>query len=346
MGDPRGTDKASIGRTIPPTFGYIHRRQAGPWGSSNLPVRMSKSLVIGIVIATFVGVVNTGCAPSGPPPAISMTETPPVKSSTPPAKPAGSLTVNWPGGSRDFTREELWNHAQATELSIADQAAHSGQKITFHAVPMPAIFEGITFEQGETLEFDSLDGFSLSLDPAQVLNTDKDKARAYLAIEDPSHPWPKLKDGKSTAGPLYLVWENPEKSDIGQEQWPFQLRSFSLKASIESRFPALVPQPEVGKEDPIYRGYQAFLKNCFSCHTLNGEGTSRMGPDLNWPHSPTEYLQEEYFRKLVRDPQSLRSWKGSRMSSFSQEMLPEPTLDDLIAYLRHKAEHRSTPRKP
>ncbi len=343
-----GTDKASIGKTIPPTLGYIRSRRPDSFQVRTSISRMRKSLLVGIVIATFAGGLSTGCGRGGPSPRLGATETPPVKSSTPVVTPTRKvlLTVSWPGGTRELSRDELWNHPKATDLSLTDQAAHSGQKITFHVVPMPAVLEGITFKNGETLEFDSLDGFSASLDPAQVLNTDKDKARAYLAIEDPSRPWPKSSDEKPPPGPLYLVWENPERSDIGQEQWPFQLRSFSVKASVESRFPALVPLPEIGKDDTIYRGYQAFLKNCFSCHTFNGEGTSRMGPDLNWPHSPIEYFQEEYFRKLVRDPQSLRSWKGSRMSSFSHEMLPEPVLDDLIAYLRHKAHHRPSTLNP
>lgn len=314
---------------------------------------MTSQRVTQLLFASAVGLFITGCwvdrpvsptataSASGSPTAASSATKPAASTATPKrSSEGGSLTLTWPGGTRDFTREQLWTHPKAIDLTLTDQAAHSGKTIVYHAIPMRDLFAEIKVQEGETLEFDTTDGFSASLDPAQVLNRDPAGATAYLAIEDPQQPWPKLRDGKSTAGPLYLVWKDAEKSGIGQEQWPYQLRSFSLKASLESRFPALLPEPKVTKKDPVYRGYQAFLKNCFSCHTLNGEGTSRMGPDLNLPHSPTEYLREEYFRKLVRDPQSLRAWKGSRMSSFSLEMLPESELDDLIAYLRHKAEHR------
>lgn len=218
--------------------------------------------------------------------------------------------------------------------------------MTYRAIPMPALFEGITVRPGETLEFDTFDGFSASLDPAQVFNQDDSLATAYLAIEDPGNPWPKLRDGRSTAGPLYLVWKNPERSGIGQEQWPYQIRSFSVKGSVQSRFPALMPESGLAEDHPAVRGYKVFVKNCFACHTLNGEGTSRLGPDLNLPHSPVEYMDEAYLRKLVRDPQSVRSWKGSRMSAFSLEALPDSELDDLIAYLRHKAEHRASSKTP
>lgn len=165
-------------------------------------------------------------------------------------------------------------------------------------------------------------------------------AIAYLAVEGPDAPWPTLPGGKGTAGPLYLVWKNAELSKIGQEQWPYQLRSFTVKSSIEQRFSAILPAGDLGPDHPARAGYQAFVKHCFACHKLNGEGNSRLGPDLNEPYSPTEYMHEEYFRKLVRNPQSVRVWNESRMSSFSEAALPSSELDNIIAYLKHKAEQR------
>jgi hypothetical protein len=40
-------------------------------------------------------------------------------------------------------------------------------------------------------------------------------AVAWLAVEDPAHPWPRLPHRATSAGPFYLVWENPRLSDIG-----------------------------------------------------------------------------------------------------------------------------------
>jgi cytochrome c1 len=70
------------------------------------------------------------------------------------------------------------------------------------------------------------------------------------------------------------------------------------------------------------------------CHTLNGQGTSQLGPDLNIPFNPTEYLGEKYLRQLIRNPQSLRRWPQSKMAGFSSKDLPDGELDQIVAYLR------------
>ena len=245
-----------------------------------------------------------------------------------------------PGQTRTLTRTELLAHKSLETLTMTDKAAYAGQTLTFKALPLTALFEGLHIAPGMTIEFDSLDGFSASLDPKLLLNSDPKGSLAYLAVEEPEHPWPALGKGKLSAGPLYLVWKNPELSHVGQEQWPYQLRSFTIQAPIEERFPAILPDPKLAADHPVRTGFKLFTKNCFACHTLNDQGNGRLGPDLNEPCSPTEYLHEEYLRMLVRNPQSLRHWKGSRMSAFSPTALPDPDLDKIIAYLKHKAAQR------
>src|ERR1019366_3234186 len=96
-----------------------------------------------------------------------------------------------------------------------------------------------------------------------------------------SQPWPKhLKDGKSS-GPFYLIWDHPEKSKISKEEWPFQLESFEVKGNFAEQFPHVVPDPSVKENDAVMKGYKSFTKNCFACHSLNGEGLAHVGPDLN-----------------------------------------------------------------
>ncbi|MNP11251.1 hypothetical protein D3C76_1034280 [compost metagenome] len=62
-----------------------------------------------------------------------------------------------------------------------------------------------------------------------------------------------------------------------------------------------------------------------------------MGPDLNIPFSPTEYLSGDFLRRYIRDPQSLRQWPQAKMPGFDQAVLPDAELDKLVAYLRHMA---------
>jgi mono/diheme cytochrome c family protein len=263
----------------------------------------------------------------------------PTSAGSPQARPDFSL--HHPQESRTFSLSDLLSSPATETLTVSDQAAYKGQTLSFKALPVATLFQGLPVAEGVSIEFDSLDGFSASLDPKLLLNTNPDGAIAYLAIEEPGHPWPKLTKG-GTAGPLYLVWRNPERSKVGQEQWPYQLSSFTVKAPIDQRFPAILPAENLALDHPARLGYQAFVKNCFACHTLNGQGNGRLGPDLNEPHSPTEYMHEHYLRKLVRDPQSVRHWKGSRMSAFPVDSLPETELDQIIAYLKHKAEQRRT----
>jgi mono/diheme cytochrome c family protein len=80
-----------------------------------------------------------------------------------------------------------------------------------------------------------------------------------------------------------------------------------------------------------------------TCHTLNGQGDAKLGPDLNIPHSPTEYLRADMFRTLVRNPQNLRRWPQSKMPGFDTHVLSDRDLDDLEAYLKHMAGRKVQP---
>jgi hypothetical protein len=54
----------------------------------------------------------------------------------------------------------------------------------------------------------------------------------------------------------------------------------------------------------------------------------------------TQYLTKAAIKMQVRDPQSLRYFPKSRMSSFPASLVSDKELDDLIAYLGHMAKHK------
>ncbi len=83
-----------------------------------------------------------------------------------------------------------------------------------------------------------------------------------------------------------------------------------------------------------------FQRTCLACHTLNGQGDAQLGPDLNIPHSPTEYFRQDLLRSYIRDPQSLRRWPQARMPGFDRQALSDADLEALLAYLRHMAARR------
>ena len=79
------------------------------------------------------------------------------------------------------------------------------------------------------------------------------------------------------------------------------------------------------------------VKNCLVCHTLNLGGDANVGPDLNVPFNPTEYLRADALRRLIRDPQSLRRWPAAKMPGFDVSVLSDRELNDVLAYLRYMA---------
>ncbi|MNR95198.1 Cytochrome c [compost metagenome] len=259
------------------------------------------------------------------------------------AEPELRLMLN--GKEKVFTRTQLLAHPRAKRLQVPHDVTYR-RPMTYQAVPVAALFEGESVDQTASVQFVATDGFSASIDPARLLNTSESGAIAYIAFEPENQPWPPIRPGsKTSAGPFYVVWSQPERSKISPEEWPFHLAKFVIQEPVRVRLPAIRPDAGLADEHPVNRGFALFQRNCFACHTLNGSGDGSMGPDLNIPMSPTEYLTEGALRQYVRDPQSVRRWAGSRMSGFSPSVLSDADLDDLVAYLRHMAK-RKVPSRP
>ena len=114
--------------------------------------------------------------------------------------------------------------------------------------------------------------------------------------------------------------------------------------SVAARFPAILPAPATPADSAVRRGLAVFQRSCFACHTLNGAGDARLGPDLNIPYNPTEYLRADLLRGYIRDPQSLRRWPQAKMPGFGTQALSDADLDALLSYLRHMAGRKTPPR--
>jgi mono/diheme cytochrome c family protein len=102
----------------------------------------------------------------------------------------------------------------------------------------------------------------------------------------------------------------------------------------------MAPSPTLSPRDPARRGFDVFVRNCSVCHTVNLGGDASVGPDLNVPYNPTEYIRPDALRRLIRDPQSLRRWPQARMPAFPSRVISDRELTDLLAYLRHMADRR------
>jgi mono/diheme cytochrome c family protein len=241
-----------------------------------------------------------------------------------------------------YSRNQLLKRKDIKTLKVDYDPTYPGKKMVYKAVPLTSLIDPAIIPADATLQFLCLDGFSAAIDVGRVMNRSKEKSVAYLAIEEKKRKWPPIKShiDASSAGPFYLVWVNPKLSNIGQEEWPFQLVGFEVRPPLRATNPAIFPAESIGPDHAVARGFNVFKKNCFTCHTMNLQGEAKLGPDLNVPMSPTEYFREDALKALIRNPQALRTWPLSKMSAFSKEMISDQELDDLLDYLKHMAGQR------
>jgi len=250
-----------------------------------------------------------------------------------------ALTVSIGGNTVSYAPAALLAMPAAASIRVPTDVTYQ-REMSYHAIPVAALLAGVRAD--ESVRFVARDGFVATL-PASALLASGDGATAYLAIESTDAPWPAIKPGETaSAGPFYVVWLRPEKGAIVREQWPYQVSRIETVAPLSKRFPMLAPAATLSAKDPVRRGFDTYVKNCSVCHTLNLGGDSTIGPDLNVPYNPTEYMRPDAMRRLIRDPQSLRKWKESRMPSFGVQVISDRELNELFAYLRHMADRKST----
>ncbi|OPA99822.1 cytochrome C [Pseudomonas fluorescens] len=251
---------------------------------------------------------------------------------------AAQLTIELDHASKTWQTAELLARKDVQTVQVVDDVSYK-RTMTYRAVPLAALLPGLKSQNH--LQAVALDGFAAELSAAPLLQTQG--ARAWLAVEDPAHPWPALADGKPSAGPFYLVWTDPQSGNISPEQWPFQVSAIKQLKTVAERFPALLPDPKLAANDPINQGFALFQKNCLACHRLNGAGDAQVGPDLNVPYNPTEYFSGDFLKRYIRDPQSLRHWPQAKMPAFAASVLPDGELDLLVGYLKHMAGRKQQP---
>jgi mono/diheme cytochrome c family protein len=255
------------------------------------------------------------------------------------ADPVLDVTIG--GETRHFARDALLARPDITIVEIANDVAY-GRAMRFRAIPLAVLLAGLTAPADSVIETVALDGFAAHLPLDLVTNTDVAKAVAWIAIEPADAPWPRLPGKTTSAGPFYVVWTGAAASTIRSEQWSYQVAKLESKPSPAARWPALGVDPSLPATHAVRAGQTLFMTQCLPCHTLNGAGSSTVGPDMNKPMSPTEYLTPAGLRALIRDPRSVRSWPGQLMPGFAATQLSDRELDLVIEYLAHMAARRTS----
>jgi mono/diheme cytochrome c family protein len=251
------------------------------------------------------------------------------------------LDVAIGGQTRHFGRDELLRRPDVSQVTVANDVAY-GKAMNYRAVPLPALLAGLKPPADTVIDTVATDGFVAHMPFDLLINTDPAKAVPWLAIEPADTPWPSLPGKTSSAGPFYIVWTGASVAAISSEQWPYQLKRLESQPLPVVRWPALDVDPALPANDPLRAGLALFVTQCLPCHTLNGAGASNMGPDLNQPMSPTQYITPDGLRALIRDPKSVRSWPAQQMPGFSPDQMSDREIDLVIGYLTHMAGRRKT----
>ena len=234
---------------------------------------------------------------------------------------------------RQFSSAELLAK-QATRAIEVDRDASYPGPMRYQAVPLLDLMHGLPTAGISTIEARAKDGFVSELPWDLIARGENGHAVAWIAIEDPQHPWPRLQGKPYSAGPFYLVWQNPELSGVTSEQWPYALTSLSSVFDPLRRWPQLAIGADVPKDHPARRGQAVYIVQCLPCHRLHGAGEGTVGPDLGQPMPAVAYFTDAGLRKLIRDPAAVRTWPQQQMPSADPVTLPDADVDAIIAYLR------------
>jgi len=237
------------------------------------------------------------------------------------------LTVD----QKHYSAEELLARSDAVSVTVPDDVSYR-RPMTYKAVPLLALLPKSQGDHYDTLEAKANDGFVAQI-PLDLVT--RNGAVAYLAVEDPAHPWPTLPNEKKSAGPFYVIWDHPQRSDVRAEQWPFALVSITFAESPVHRWPQLASH----SSDPnAATGQKVFVTYCLPCHQLNGAGVGKVGPDLGKPLPVLQYITEPGLRAIVRNPAGVRTWPEQHMTGFGTQTLADQDLDALVIYLKGMAE--------
>lgn len=254
----------------------------------------------------------------------------------PDARAAGpTLTIVVEDTTRSFDRDALLARTDAADISVPRDIAY-GADMSYRAVPLAGLLN-VGASADRVLEVEAEDGFVAQLPLELVNNRDPRQAVAYVAIETAGKPWPPVPTKARSAGSFYIVWLGDRASSVPALEWPYQVLRLTVQDAPTKRWPALAVDAKLPALDPARAGQNLFARTCFTCHSLNHAGLAAVGPDLNVPMNPTEYLTDAGLRTLIRDPRAVRAWPEQQMPGFTEEQLSDQEIGLIVDYLRHMA---------
>lgn len=202
----------------------------------------------------------------------------------------------------ELKRKGLLENTQVVIVN-PDPVYHKNKR--FNALPLKDIFEKYSLIKRMNaadlkVVFECEDGYKPEMPLEKLLS-----AKAYLAVSDADAPkgraWEILiKNGQETKmEPFYVVYEGVSADDIAYK-WPYNLVKIHF-APLHENDAALKP-----KDEAALAGYELFKNRCQTCHSINKIG-GKMGPELNYPKSVTEYWKTDDLKAFIQNPAAYRN---------------------------------------
>jgi cytochrome c2 len=213
----------------------------------------------------------------------------------------------------------------------SDPVYHKDKR--FNALPLKDILEKYSSIKRMNVAdlkvvFECEDGYKPEM-PLEILLS----VKAFLAISDVDAPkgrdWEMLlKNGQeSKIEPFYVVYEVLSGDNVSYK-WPYNLVKIHL-APLHENDEALKP-----KDISTLAGYELFKNRCQTCHAINKIG-GKMGPELNYPKSVTEYWKTDDLKAFIQNPSNYRN--NVKMPTLGIKI---DEANEIVKYLSYMSKHK------
>lgn len=249
------------------------------------------------------------------------------------AKPEPILLSSTDSVSIDLQELKEKGLLEKTQVITINQDPVYSKKKRYNVISLKEILESYSSAKKQNaaetkVVFECEDGYKPEMPLDKLLSS-----KAYLAVSDADAPKDKewevlMKNGQEVKiAPFYIVYEGVAPDDISYK-WPYNLVKIHL-APLHENDAALVPKAESAKV-----GYQLFKSYCQTCHSINSIG-GKMGPELNFPKSVTEYWKIEDLKAFIQSPESYRN--EVKMPNLN---LKSKEVEEIVKYLEYMSKNK------
>ncbi len=138
--------------------------------------------------------------------------------------------------------------------------------------------------------------------------------------------------------PYYLIWEEDKNKVPSRRKshWPYKVIGFELISKI----PTFIIPPE--KDQKLNWGYENVRKNCLSCHTVYGYGSTKVSELIT--NGTTKRYSDKKLAQFIHNPRGINP--KSKMPKFSPKIDKRvDRIKNIVLYLRYLEEKKKIKRE-